>query len=60
MDKLLRLPEVLNRVQLSRSTWYSGIRAGIFPKPVKLTERTSGWKESQINALVEGNRHIPN
>jgi prophage regulatory protein len=49
--RFLRLPQVLERIPVSKSTWWAGIRKGIFPKPVKLSVRTSAWKESDINTL---------
>jgi prophage regulatory protein len=47
----LRLPQVLQIFPVSKSTWWAGIRAGKFPKPVKLSERTSAWRRSDIEAL---------
>ena len=47
----LRLPDVLKRYPVSRSTWWAGIRSGIYPKPVKLSERTSAWRNSDIDTL---------
>jgi predicted DNA-binding transcriptional regulator AlpA len=52
--RFLRLPQVLERIPVSKSTWWAGIRKGIFPKPVKLSARTSAWLESEIDAI--GNR----
>jgi len=49
----LRLPQVLERIPLSKSSWWLGIREGRFPKPVKLTERTSAWRQDDIDALCE-------
>jgi prophage regulatory protein len=51
--RFLRLPQVLERFPVSKSTWWSGIRAGRFPKPIKLGERTSAWLESDIDALCK-------
>ena len=47
----LRLPQVLEIIPVSKSTWWNGIRAGKFPKPVKLTERTSAWRRKDVEAL---------
>ena len=51
-ERLLRLPQVLERVGVSKSTWWKGIRDGIFPRQVKITIRTSAW--SEIDAICEG------
>jgi prophage regulatory protein len=52
-DALLRLEDVLRILQISKSTWWAGIRNGCFPKPVKLGERMSRWRRSEIMALVQ-------
>lgn len=45
----LRLPAVLARTGLSRSTIYLRIAQGAFPKPVKLGgARAVGWIEAEI------------
>jgi prophage regulatory protein len=49
--RFLRLPEVLQRIPVSKSTWWAGIRQGRFPKPVKLSARTSAWRETDIDAI---------
>lgn len=52
---LLRLPEVMHRVSLSRSEIYRRIAATppTFPAPVKLGERASAWVESEVIAWCE-------
>jgi predicted DNA-binding transcriptional regulator AlpA len=50
-DRLLRLPAVLSILSISRSSWWLGIREGRFPRPIKLGQRTSAWRESDIRAL---------
>jgi prophage regulatory protein len=49
--RFLRLPQVLERIPVSKSTWWSGVRKGIFPKPVKLSARTTAWCESDVDQL---------
>jgi len=53
MNRLLRLPEVLSRAGVSRSYVYDGVKGGRFPKPVKVTERTSAWVESEIQEWID-------
>ena len=48
-DLVLRLPAVLARVGLSRSSIYRAISAGQFPKPVSLGARAIGFLESEID-----------
>ena len=40
-------------IPVSRSAWYAGIKEGIYPKPVKLSERTSAWRSTDIDELVK-------
>mgnify|MGYP002075541829 CR=1 FL=1 len=44
---------ILPIIPVSRSHWYDGIRRGIYPPPVRLSERTSAWPVQQILDLVE-------
>jgi len=39
IEKYLRLKSVLEIIPVSRSTWYRGMKSGIYPKPVKLSEK---------------------
>ena len=48
-----RLPEVLKRTGLSRSTVYSLIQQGKFPKQIKLSQRAVGWPDSVITEWIE-------
>ena len=50
---LLRLPQVLARVPVARSTWWDGVKTGKFPRPVKLGQRITCWRQSDIDLLVE-------
>jgi len=54
--RMLRLPAVLVRTGLSRSTIYLRISEGRFPKPISLGGRAVGWIEAEINAWL--NRQI--
>ncbi|HVN89192.1 MAG TPA: AlpA family phage regulatory protein [Candidatus Binataceae bacterium] len=50
---LLRLPQVLTLIPVSKSTWWNGVRQGKFPRPVKLGQRTTCWRASDILALID-------
>lgn len=52
-ERLLRLKQVLEYVPISKSSWWTGVAKGIYPKPVKLSERTTCWRLSEIMALIE-------
>lgn len=51
--RLLRRPEVEQLVGLSRSTIYTRLEKGTFPKPVPLGGRLVAWVESDIQAWIE-------
>lgn len=48
-----RLPTVIERTGLSRSTIYKLIADGNFPKPISLGRRAVGWLESDIEGWLE-------
>jgi prophage regulatory protein len=50
---LLRLPEVIGRVGLSRSTIYLYIEQGRFPKPIKLGSRAVAWNSEDIDVWIQ-------
>jgi prophage regulatory protein len=59
----LRLPQIVGDpaavppvppiVPVCKSTWWAGVKAGRFPRPVKLGPRVTAWRASDIRALVE-------
>jgi predicted DNA-binding transcriptional regulator AlpA len=49
----MRLPQVLAVYPVGKSTWWAGVKAGRFPKPVKLGPRTTAWRLEDIRALIE-------
>ena len=49
---ILRLPEVRERVGLSRSQIYQLSSLGQFPKQIKLGDRASGWVAHEIDRWV--------
>jgi len=52
-DGLLRLPQVLSVIPISKSAWWQGVKDGRFPPSVKLGKRTTCWRARDIAALVE-------
>jgi prophage regulatory protein len=51
--KVNRLPVVIYRTGLSRSTIYLYMSKGIFPASISLGSRTIGWIESDIDQWLE-------
>lgn len=50
--RVLRLPAVIRRVGLSRSTIYNRQRDGSFPHAVKLGPRAVGYIEQEIDQWI--------
>jgi prophage regulatory protein len=50
IQRMLRLREVLRLRGCSKSQHYADIKAGKFPKPVKIGARASAWPESDLLA----------
>ena len=46
---ILRRPQVEARTGLARSTLYCAIKAGTFPKQVKLGKKAVGWLSSEVD-----------
>lgn len=59
----LRLPQIVGDSKaeppippifpVSKSTWWAGVKAGRFPKPVKLGPRITAWRVEDIRSLIE-------
>ncbi len=49
----LRLPQILAIFPISKSAWWEGCRTGRYPKPVKLSSRTTVWRVEDIRAFIE-------
>jgi len=47
---IIRLPQVIARTGLSRSSIYAKIAIGQFPEPVRLGSRSVGWLEREVAA----------
>lgn len=52
-NRIIRLPEVINRTGLSRSTIYEYIKTDMFPKQIKLGIRAVGWYEDDVNEWLQ-------
>lgn len=59
----LRLPQIVGNakaeppipavIPVSKSTWWAGVKAGRYPKPVKLGPRITAWRVEDIRALID-------
>jgi prophage regulatory protein len=52
-NRLLRLPQVLALIPVSRSCWWQWVRDGKAPQPVYLGDRCTCWRYSDVIALAE-------
>ena len=52
-QRLLRISQVLAIVPISKSAWWEGCRTGRYPKPIKLSPRTTVWRAEDIAAFIE-------
>lgn len=51
-EAVLRLPDVLALVGLSRASVYAKVANRRFPAPIKLTAHASGWRIGEIRAWL--------
>ena len=49
----VRLPQVLAVFPVSKTVWWEGVKAGRYPRPVKLSPRTTAWDVQAIRDLIE-------
>lgn len=49
----VRLPTILQIIPVSKSTWWAKVRAGEFPKPVKLACNATAWRSEDIRLLIQ-------
>jgi len=51
-NNIIRLPRTIQKTELSRSTIYALEKAGNFPKKIKLSPRTMGFLEHEVDAWI--------
>lgn len=59
MTRYLRIAEVVGRTGVSRSTIYEMISKGEFPMARRLTSRTVGWNEADIDEWMQSRETAP-
>lgn len=52
-NRFLRRREVEDRTGKCTSALYSAMKAGLFPKPVKIGPRSVAWRSRDIEAFLE-------
>lgn len=53
MHQLMKINALVASTKMSRSQIYALIQKGEFPKPIKLSERSSAWVESEIQEWID-------
>ena len=51
-DALVRLPTVLGVFPVGETTWWNGIKAGKYPRPVRISARVNAWTVGSIRQLL--------
>ncbi|GDX74732.1 hypothetical protein LBMAG40_13890 [Cyanobium sp.] len=57
-DRLLRLPEVIHLVGLSRTTIYNLIASGEFPRQIVIGPRAVAWYQQELEAWITSKRQV--
>jgi prophage regulatory protein len=47
-------PPIPPLIPIARSSWWQGVKTGRFPQPIKLGPKTTVWRASDIQALIQG------
>ena len=50
---LMKLPQVLTVMQVSRSNWLEGVKSGRYPAAVRLSDRRVAWRISDLKAFID-------
>jgi len=53
---LMRENQILQFIPISRSSWWTGVKDGRFPQPIKpkLSPRVTCWRAADIKKIVDG------
>ncbi len=51
-EGFVRLPVILAILGIGKTSWWNGIKAGRFPKGIKLGPKTSVWRVEDIRDLI--------
>ena len=48
----VRLRVILALIPISTTAWWSGVKTGRFPRPIKIGPRTTAWRVEDIRGLI--------
>ena len=46
------VPPIPPIIPISKSTWWAGVKSGLYPSPVKLGPRITAWRIEDIRAFI--------
>lgn len=49
----VRLPAILAVIPIGKSSWWDGVKRGIYPQPVRIGQRVTAWRVEDIKALIQ-------
>jgi len=52
----VRIDDVLTFIPVSRTTWYAGVKSGLYPKPVQVSKGITAWDVDDIRECIEQSR----
>ena len=50
-------PPIEPIIPISKSSWWAGVKSGLYPKAIKLGANTTVWREDEVRALVDRISH---
>jgi len=51
-EGFVRIPQILAVLPVSESSWFDGVRSGVYPQPVRHGRR-SFWRVEDIRRLID-------
>lgn len=51
--KIIRRPEVLEKVGRSKSAFYNDVKSGLFVPPISIGARAVGWVEHECDKVIQ-------
>lgn len=58
LDRIIRLPELIQITGVSKSTTYRWCALGLFPRPVSLGPSSVGWRESEVQEWLKSRARV--
>ncbi|NDP48926.1 MAG: AlpA family phage regulatory protein [Sulfuriferula multivorans] len=46
-------PPIPAIIPVKKTTWWNGVKSGLYPKPVKLGARVTAWRVEDIRELIQ-------